>query len=173
MGYKIGSVALIVFLLIPSCILCRLSAESRVVFDHITIAGYELQLEERGAKCILIFSGHSHRGELTLSPKPPCRFVRDWKGDPQSFSYEDIGNAMIVILVGTPSKEVSSDLSKRECGTESQGVILREQGVLVSKRIGRGSLICPSHGLDETEFWLFSHEWARPYTGDSEGTSIK
>jgi hypothetical protein len=128
--------------------------------DHAVVAGYELRAEARDGRCVVSFVGRENRGELGLAPLPPCRFIRDFRGDPQHVVYKDIGEATVLIVVGTPvtlGAEAAPPGRGEGCGTESQGIIVRKQGVLVSARVNRGSLKCPSRGQDEKEFWLFAH----------------
>jgi hypothetical protein len=120
-------------------------------------AGYELSLIERNDGCYIGFSGHGHHGELQTSLELTCRFVVSPEGEKiQQVLYEDIGNGTVIIFVGTSGMEPEFEMAPPVyCGTQSQGVILRDEGVLLSKRIGNGRKC--NVGEDEKEFWLFSH----------------
>ena len=77
-------------------------------------------------------------------------------GEIQQVTYPDIGNGTVLILVGTPGEGPEFELTPPAyCGTQSQAVILRDVGVLLSKRIGNGRKC--NTGEDEKEFWLFAH----------------
>lgn len=132
--------------------------DSESTTEKINLRGYTLRLEECEGKCVVKYAGEKHCGELVLDIRPPCQFVRDYKSDPLSYTYEDAGNATVLVVVGAiGDSECTDPLMKKGCGTQTQGVILRCQGVSASKRIVKGSVWCPSKGIDEKEFWMFAH----------------
>lgn len=120
-------------------------------------AGYELSLFERDSGCQVAFEGHGREGEHTTALEPPCRFVRGPHGkEVQTITYDDIGDATVLIVVGTPGEMAVPALDPPGyCGTQSQGLILRDEEVVLSERVGRGRKC--NLGEDEKEFWLFSH----------------
>jgi len=133
------------------------------------VVGYSLSLFVRDGLCIARFEGLQHRGELTLAPTPPCFFVRKHSNSNaiKSHFYKDKfdkgeDHIHVVVVTGTVLPRNPDDpitpLSKRnDCGSQTQALLLRKEGVLVSKRVAGGA--CAGLGLDEKEFWMFAH-WA-------------
>ena len=106
---------------------------------------------------------------LSLVPRPPCHFSLGHEGKVQRFTYPELDDATVVIVIGTPpEKDLAEPLTLRDdCGEESQGVILRQELVSLSERVARGSLKCADAGVDEKEFWLFLSESPNPRSEES------
>lgn len=131
------------------------------------VVGYKLSLFVRDGLCIARFEGQQHRGELTLVPTPPCLFVRKHgkSNDIESHFYKrafDKGEEHIhvVVVTGTvlprnPDDPITPLTKRDDCGSQTQALLLRKEGVLVSKRVAGGA--CAGIGMDEKNFWMFAH----------------
>ncbi len=132
--------------------------DDKLASEATKVRGYELRLEDREGKCVVAYTGRKRRGETTLEIPPPCQFARNWRGEPQSYTYQDLGPATVLIVVGGPLDARRTDpLMKEGCGTQAQAILLRRSGVSASKKIGKGSTLCPSAGLDEKMFSFLAH----------------
>jgi hypothetical protein len=125
------------------------------------VKGYDLQLQNRDGKCVLVYAGHQKKGEMTLGISAPCEFVRDKKGAPRNYTYKNKkvygGYYTVVIVTGGPLDRTKSDAFMTDgCGTEVQALILQSNKVPVIKRITKdGPTVCPTSGLDEMVYeWL-------------------
>ena len=126
------------------------------------VVGYKLSLFVRDGLCFARFAGQQHSGELTLVPKPPCFFVRKHSksNDIQSHFYKDADDVHVVVVTGTVlPPDVDAPITpltmRTDCGSQGQALLLRKEGVLVSKRIAGGA--CAGMGLDGKDFWMFAH----------------
>lgn len=129
--------------------------------EKIKIAGYELIIENYKRKSLLKYRNRDSKGTLQLFPKPPCYFTRNYKGEPQYYSYQDVGVKAVIIIIGTPAKQdLACPITLKEdiyCGLETQGVLIKKDGIFLTERIGRGSIKSPQIGIYEKDFWLFAH----------------
>lgn len=126
------------------------------------VVGYKLSLFVRDGLCFARFEGQQHSGELTLVPKPPCFFVRKHSksNEIESHFYKDADHVHVVVVAGTVlPRDVDAPITplsmRNDCGSQGQALLLRKEGVLVSKRVAGGT--CPDMGLDEKNFWMFAH----------------
>ncbi|MBI3775855.1 MAG: hypothetical protein HY273_09940 [Gammaproteobacteria bacterium] len=131
------------------------------------VVGYKLSLFVRDGLCIARFEGQQHQGELTLAPTPPCLFVRKHgkSNDIESYFYKDKfdkgeDHIHVVVVTGTilprnPDDPITPLTKRDDCGSQTQALLLRKEGVLVSKRVAGGA--CAGLGLDGKEFWMFAH----------------
>lgn len=134
------------------------------VGDRTTIGVYDLEILEAKGKCELVFRGEKESGRLPLGPKPPCRFLTEEGGRVQYYPFLDANIIAVLIVIGTPSKpdpKIPMTLDKNYyCGDESQGVIVRKDGVFITKllTLENGSILCTNFGADAKTFEFFSGE---------------
>jgi hypothetical protein len=132
------------------------------VVDETIIAGYKLTIVEHDGKCELVFQGEKGTGKLPLGSKPPCRFLTERGGKVQSYSYSDVKVKAILLVIGTqtkPEEQIPATRNKNYyCGDVNRGVIIRYDGVFVTKLTDRGYNMCTNLGAEEKIFWLFAHE---------------
>lgn len=125
------------------------------------VLGYTLRTGADGSRCVLSYAGPALSGELALELPAPCRVVLDHRRAPQVFSYgqEDERTTVLAVAGGPPPSEGTVDaVLGVPCGTQVQGVLLRDGQVEASRRVFQGSTFCPGTGLDEKMFRLFSQE---------------
>ena len=143
-----------------SCVVHEKSIED--LTDSAHILDYKLTIESQNNSCLLNYQSSSATGQIALSPRPPCYFVRRESNEPQSFAYKDVGVRAVLIVVGTPINNkqrkvwnLSNDLV---CGAEIQGILIRDNEIRSSKNVLRGGVTCKDKGSDEKNFWFFAHE---------------
>jgi hypothetical protein len=129
------------------------------VTDAATAGSISVEILSRGGQCVLRTGGK----ELPLAPKPPCYFVRaPGKETAWSFAYKDVDVTATLIVIGTPATENTRktwNLAPNVvCGEESQGVVVRDGAVAVTRNVQKGGVYCRDSGIDEKEFHGFAHE---------------
>jgi hypothetical protein len=121
------------------------------------VRGYTLTMDKcDGTACVEYFS-KARKGKLPLTLDGPCDFARDHKGNLLSYTYKDakkVTVAIVVCAIGNPSS--NDPLVQKGCGTQAQGILIRENEIVLSSRIVKDGVWCPK-GIDEKEFWIFSH----------------
>lgn len=149
--------AICLFLLptITSCVVA-----SPAVYDEVEVEGLTLSLVEQGGRCSLLIGDGASL--VVVEPGPPCHFLRNEHGAPQTFSYEDKGVATLLVAVGTPLSEpkrmewgIDKDVV---CGEEAQGILFTGDGIKVSEMTLSEVVLCRDYGADEKIFWHFAHE---------------
>lgn len=132
-----------------------------VITDSAQVGGANLQLLEIGPQCLVRFAA-APQDQLALVPKPPCYFVRRGSSLPQTFSYPEVAVQSVLIVVGSPASETTRKrwglTSQMVCGEETQGVLVKRERIVVTRRVTRGGVACRDAGVDEKEFWTFAHE---------------
>ena len=120
-----------------------------VAAQKFSIYDYQIALRSHDNRCQLDYSApDGGSGNLPLAFPGPCDFVRDHRGQLLSYRYADAGDVNVLVVIGELSKG---------CGPVAQGILLRKSSLALSTRVARGPLSCPASGMDEAEFWLFSH----------------
>ena len=126
-----------------------------------SVGGYTFVLQQQAGRCVVTFTGAEHSGRLTLAPDPPCEFVRNESGALKYFKYDDVGIDAVIIVTGSP---LNDDEKRRWkiadglfCGKVSQALLVRPEGVLVSREIMHGGVVCAMTGVDEKRFYQFAH----------------
>lgn len=120
------------------------------------IAGWRLRIVEAGETCALDYAKGVSHGQLALQSAAPCRFVGQGV-TPQTRAYAD-NTRTLAIVFGTryQGKSFRSLLDRGiYCGTVSQGVVLTDQTVSLSRRVAEGGVRCEGSGVDAREFDLF------------------
>jgi hypothetical protein len=124
-------------------------------------AAYTFSIDVDAGRCVLNFTGVQHSGRLTLAPEAPCEFVQTDAGELRSFRYDDVGIEAVLIVTGTQLTAADRQTWKVPdgvfCGKTAQGVLVRPEGVLVSKEVMRGGIVCATTGVDEKRFYQFAH----------------
>jgi hypothetical protein len=135
------------------CAIDLYAADCGVVF-----LGWNLNIIEKEDACMLIASNGLSDYEMVLAPTPPCEFAS--YGEPRKTQYKhfnDPNNQTVLIAFGTPYKdELPANWPKKFCGTESQGVLITDNSVRLSKHVARGGLHCSGRGNDEMRFRMFN-----------------
>lgn len=139
-------------LLLTSC-----SFASENITDEINVLSTNMKLIEKNGKCYLIHDDV----KKSLHPIPPCHFLRNSKNNVQYFTYKDIKVDAALIITGTPvSKEVRKEWGLPNdlvCGTESQGILMRNSKIEITEKTLKEGVLCRDKGSDEKNFWYFSH----------------
>lgn len=142
--------------LISSCVIA-----SPAVYDEVVVEGWTLSLVEHDGNCSLRF-GSAELDSVVMEPQPPCYFLRNEHGAPQTFAYEDQGIEKVLVVVGTPLSEpkrmewgIDKDVV---CGEEAQGILFTGDGIKVSEMTLSEVVLCRDYGADEKIFWHFAHE---------------
>jgi hypothetical protein len=140
------------------------AAPTDAITDTATAAGHKLEIVTRDGRCVLHAVGSSGATQdLQLAPQPPCHFLRLPGSDaPRSLSYADVNTEAVLIVSGTPASENTRRTWGLEpglvCGEESQGVLVRNGAVLVTRAVRRGGVTCRDKGVDEKEYSAFAHD---------------
>jgi hypothetical protein len=122
---------------------------------------FSLVLGQENGRCKITYSGLKHHGSVLSDIAAPCQVIRDAQQKPLSHTYKDLGNgyARVILITGGPPSQTKKDAyMKGGCGTQVQALVVREDGVSLSKEIGRGSTFCPSAGADEKMFRFLSRQ---------------
>ncbi|HYO68179.1 MAG TPA: hypothetical protein VEU33_19080 [Archangium sp.] len=133
--------------------------EKGVDLGAMRIGGYSIRTESEGGRCVVSYVIAAQGGRLVLDVLPPCDLVLDHRREPQTFSYGQAEDAVTVAAVagGPPSEERTLDpVLRTPCGTQVQGILLQHGMFAASPRMFQGSTFCPSVGLDEKMFRMFS-----------------
>ena len=150
---------LIVSMLTFSCLACH---AEEVSMDYAVIENVKLEILERNDSCSLQVTKNETSSLISLTPKPPCFFLRRGSNEPQQFEYPDVGVQAVLIVTGSPITDAQREewsLSKTQlCGTESQGILLYEDKVRASGNTLQGGVTCKHQGSDEKDFWGFAHK---------------
>jgi hypothetical protein len=126
--------------------------------EPIKVAGVTLRVREEEKRTTIDFDGPAGRGSVPLLLEPPCAVVRNHRGEPQVHTYKDAGNATVIIFVGRLAEVLLPDGKTRQLrGTQSQAILIRDGRATASKRVVSDGRWSPTQGIDEKEFWLFSH----------------
>jgi len=140
----------------------NISMSGKRHIDETAIAGYKLAIIEDDGKCELFYQGEKGSGKLPLGPQPPCRFLTQAGGTLEFYAYSDVKVKALLVIVGTPKKPdptIPVTMKKNYyCGDEIQGVLIRGDGVYITKLVMDAGLACTNLGLDEKFFWIFAHE---------------
>lgn len=137
------------------------AANESKITDHATIEGHSLTLRMSQDSCLLDSKISSTVKTTVLDVKPPCYFLRQENQNLQSFSYKDVGVLSTIIVVGS---QISDEKRKKwaikeglVCGESRQGILFKNSGFIVSKKILEGGVVCKDKGADEKDFWYFAH----------------
>ena len=156
-----GGSTMKLFFILFSFFLAACSFAKDRVTDHAVLYHNDLSLIDRNGTCVIRSVAPGKTTEISLRIKPPCYFVRH-KGEkePLRFTYPHRDADFVVIMFGTP---LSDDERKmfdikegRICGSATQGLIIHNNAVRVSKKILDGGHTCTDGGKDEKNFWYFA-----------------
>lgn len=140
-----------VLLLIQSCTYAQ-----ETISDQVVVLNSEFKIKLKNNKCHLI----SKDINKVLSIKPPCYFLRS-SGVIEQHSYADVKVDSVFMIIGTPvSKETRKEWGLKEgieCGSDAQGVLIKNNKVEISNKILQGGVMCKDNGTDEKNFWYFAH----------------
>ena len=136
-------------------------AEERVT-DHAVLHYNELSLISKNGTCVLHSTASSKTTKIVLSLKPPCYFMRN-KADNKldHYSYPRRDADFVVLMFGNPlseDKRKKWNLKEEDiCGGSTQGLIIHNNAVRLSKKIYEGGgYTCRDGGKDEKDFWYFA-----------------
>lgn len=125
----------------------------------IKVGEYNLILGEESGKCKITYLGLKNNGEVLLGITAPCQIIRDHQHKPLLYTYKDLGNVSVILIVGGPPSQTKKDSFMKEgCGTQVQALLVRENDISLAEEIGKGGTFCPSAGADEKMFWFLSHK---------------
>lgn len=128
--------------------------------DAVSIGEYKFELIQKEKDAVLKTILKDKEVELKLKLKPPCYFLRV-NGELQTFEYEDIGVENVAIIIGDiadKSKKNKYGVDSDEiCGEKLQGLVLKNNNIIITDKTISGSLSCKDSGLDEKDFWDFAH----------------
>lgn len=153
-------------LLIIICSACNAGTEAITVTDSsvtdsATIENHQLELLQSDDACSLRYKFGDDSKVVEMAPKAPCYFLRRDSDKPQSFPYKDVGVTATLIVMGTPisgEKRVKWNLPQNAvCGEATQGVLIREAEIEVTEKNLTDVVACKDQGVDEKDFWYFSH----------------
>ena len=155
---EIRLVLLILFFL---CSSCNAEKKEKYIFDNAFIKDYKLTLSNINDVCVLSYSHFEKRHAIFLDLTSPCYFIRTNDQELAFFAYEDVNVLASVIVIGNPISEqkrsawnLDSDII---CGEKGQGIIIKQSGLRVTKKVLDGGVMCPKMGLDEKDFWYLAH----------------
>lgn len=135
------------------CPIASFAADSNVV-----LAGWNLNLINKGNVCILTAGNSKSTHEMVLVPTPPCEF--SFHGEPKKAQYmhfDEPADQTVFIIFGTPyGGELPASWPNIYCGTESQGILITDNAVRLSKHVARGGLRCSGRGIDALQFRMFN-----------------
>ena len=155
LGAEIMKIMYIIFLFLLAA--CSYASASKNIIDKASLFSHNFQIEEENGQCFLIHDAYRE----PLVPQPPCYFIRDSDQKPKYFSYSDVDIDAVLIVIGTLA---SDDMrmewglnDKHVCGTEAQGILIKKNDILVTKKVLTDGLLCRDTGADEKNFWEFAH----------------
>lgn len=123
------------------------------------IGEFSFVLGEENGQCKITYSDLKNKGTVLFGITAPCQVIRDRQQKPLSNTYKDLGNVRVILISGGPPSQTKKDsYMNGGCGTQMQALLVREDGISLSKEIGKGSTFCPSAGADEKMFWFLSHQ---------------
>lgn len=134
--------------------------QSATITDSCTVEGVELLLLQSGDESILKISREGQVRKEKLQLKPPCYFMRTDKGI-QSFTYKNKGTKVVMVtgaLLKTEDKVYLGASEDMVCGGQAQGILFRNDSVLISRKVLKGGMFCKDYGLDEKDFWTLAHD---------------
>jgi len=135
--------------------------KSSMKTDTVTVGAYKFELIQNGQGAFLRTTSDKVEEDKKLKLRPPCYFLRE-DGKLQTYAYEDVGVENVIIIIGDildDTKKRAYDVnSDQVCGEKIQGLVLKNQEVLISEKTISGALSCKDNGLDEKDFWDFAHE---------------
>jgi len=124
--------------------------------EQIEVEGFKVTLSAPEGSCRLAFSGGQGQGlgTVALDVPPPCRFVRNAKGE-TLFSSDD-GRQLVAVIGGTPEEDPVDPLTSRpDCGTAMAGVEYEGGRFAASSYVMGPGVYCAQMGLEGREIWLF------------------
>ena len=127
--------------------------------DSCTIDGVQLKLIDQGGKSVLKINNKKKETVETLKIKPPCYFLRSEK-EVQSYSYKEVNTKVIIItgaIMDKRTQEYMGAPAHMVCGTKAQGILFRNDSIIVTDTLLHGGIICKDEGLDEKDFWTLAH----------------
>jgi len=142
------------------------NADQLKVTDTCTVNGVFFELLENPVadKAELRMSSEKivRQGKIQLSP--PCYFLRRNK-KLQMYSYPevDVEKTLIILgdTVGAEKKKYfgfgKSDDFSRICGMGIQGILIKRDSVIITKKVLTAGFRCIDPGTDEKDFWDFAH----------------
>lgn len=147
---------------ITACLLVLLacSYEPSAITDSCVVDGVSMVLLKSGNESILTIKKDGIETRRQLKIAPPCYFIRSDKRI-QAFSYKEKKTKVVMItghLMEDEEKAYLGASQEMVCGQKAQGVLFRNDSVLLSKKVLTDGMFCKDYGLDEKDFWTLAHE---------------
>ena len=148
--------------ILASFFLASYSCADERVTDHAVLYYNDLSLISKNGTCILHSTASSKTTKIVLSLKPPCYFLRKQDGkELKHYSYPRRDADFVVLMFGSPlneDKRKTWNLMEEDiCGGSTQGLIIHNNSVRLSKKIYEGGgYTCKDGGKDEKDFWYFA-----------------
>lgn len=149
------------FLALLSFFLASCSFAEEQITDHAVLYYNDLSLISKNGTCVLHSTASSKTTKIVLSLKPPCYFMRN-KEDKElaHHPYPRRDADFVVIMFGNPLTDEQRKMFNVKddaiCGGSTQGLIIHNNNVRVSKKILEGGRTCKYGGKDEKDFWYFA-----------------
>ena len=149
------------FLILLSFFLAACSFAEERVTDHAVLHYNDLSLISKNGTCVLHSTASSKTTKIVLPIKPPCYFLRKPDGkELKYYSYPHQDADFVVIMFGSPLNDLDRKrwrLKEEEiCGNSTQGLIIHNNAVRLSKKVLEGGYTCTNGGNDENNFWYFA-----------------
>lgn len=109
-----------------------------------------------------IKDNHKYKISGKIKITPPCYFYR-WEANKiGDFKYPDanVDNTLVIIgdiLTEDEKKSYDSYGVNEIWGNKAQGIILKNDSIIITNRVMFGHPISTDKGLDEKNFWDFAH----------------
>ncbi|WP_347217582.1 hypothetical protein [Chryseobacterium sp.] len=124
------------------------------VTDTTLINGVLLELMENNGKAELRVNSKTYTLSGNIKVNPPCYFLRNGNKKSESFSYPDIKVDHTLIILGNIEKQDSDKI----CGKGLQGIIFKNDSIIITSKTLQHSFACADTGTDEKNFWGFAHD---------------
>lgn len=132
------------------------------VTDTAKINGVLLELIDNNGQAELKINSNKYKVSGIIKISPPFYFLRNSTKRVQDFTYKDVGVDHTLIIMGelaTPQEREKFGETDRNrlCGRHMQGILLKEDSVIITNNVLKNSFVCADTGTDEKDFWGFAH----------------
>lgn len=133
--------------------------QDAIITDSCTVDGIKLILLNKGNESLLSIHKNNKTSIEKIAITPPCFFLRR-DNQIQAHFFSDVNTKVIIVAGELIDKEKKISLGADEddiCGRKAQGILLKSDSIIVTKRIMKGGMACKDYGLDHKDFYTFAY----------------
>ena len=133
--------------------------QDAIITDSCTVDGIKLILLKRENESLLSIHKNNKTTVEKIGITPPCFFLR--RDDKvQAHFFKDVDTKVVIVAGDLMDNEKKTSFGADEnaiCGSKVQGILLKSDSIIVTKRIMEGGIACKDHGFDHKDFYTFAY----------------